>query len=354
MGDDHAVAVAGIDPHVVVVAAGRVLARDHVDGAAAVGRHREGRRQEVRLVLVVRRHHDPRVVVRAPHGVAVAGDARPGAAAVGRTPDLAVLGLAPVPWNPVAGLEHGVDALRVRGRDRHRDLAHRQVGQPDAVVGTVELLPGVAAVAGDVQAAAGSAAGAAVGVDLELPRPGEQVARVDRVERDVRAPGVLVHEEDALPALAAVHGAVDPALLLRPVGMPEGAGVDDVGIGRMDGEPGNAPGLLEPHQRPGRPRVRGLVDPLPDGDVAADLPLAGPGPDDVGIGQGDPQRADRLHRLVVEDGVPVHPAVGGLVDAPGGGADVVGVGVARQAGGRGEAVALGADVAPLEVGVGFG
>ena len=207
---------------------------------------------------------------------------------------------------------------------------------------------------GDVQAAARSAARAAVGVDLELPGPGEQVARVDRVERDVRAPRVLIDKEDALPVLAAVHGAVDPALLLRPVGMHEGADVDDVGIGRMDGEPGNAPGLFEPHQRPGRPRVRGFVDPLPDGDVAADLPLAGPGPDDVGIGQGDPQRADRLHRLVVEDGVPVHPAVGGLVDAPGGGADVVGVGVARQAGRCGEAVALGTDVAPLEVGVGFG
>ena len=352
--DDHAVAVAGVDPHVVVVAAGRVLARDHVDRAAAVGRDREGGGQEVRLVLVVGRDHDPRVVVRPAHGVAVAGDALPGAAAVGGAPHLPVLGLAAVPRNPVAGLKHRVDALRVRGRDRHRDLAHRQVGQPDAVVGPIQLLPGVAAVARDVQAAAGSAAGAPVGVNLELPRPREEVARVDRVERDVGAAGVLVHEEDALPALAAVRGAVDAALLLRAVGMPQRADVDDVGIGRMDGEPGNAARLLQPHERPGPAGVGRLVDALPDGDVAADLTLAGTGPDDVGIGRGHPQRADRLHWLVVEDGVPVHAAVGRLVDASGGGAHVVGVGVARQAGGRGEAVAFGPDVAPLEVGVGFG
>ena len=292
--------------------------------------------------------------MRAAHGVAVAGDAGPGAAAVGRAPDLAVLGLASVPRNPVAGLEHRIDALRIRGRDRHRDLAHREVGQPDAVIRTIELLPAVAAVARDVQAAAGSAAGAAIRVNLQLPRPREQVARVDGVESDVGAPRVLVHEEHVLPALAAVHGAEDAAFGLRPVGVAERADVDDVGIGRMDGEPGNASGLFEPHERPGHPAVGGLVDPLPDGDVAADLPLAGAGPDDVGIGQGHPQRADRLHRLVVEDGVPVNAAVGGLVDAPGGGADVVGVGVAGQTGGRGEAVALGADVAPLEVGVALG
>ena len=292
--------------------------------------------------------------MRATHGVAVAGDEGPAAAPVGRAPYLAVLGLAAVPWNPVAGLEHRIDALRIRGRDRDSDLAHRKSRQPHLIVGARELLPGVAAVAGDVQPAPGPTAGAPVGVDLQLPHAGEQVARVDGIQCDVGAAGVLVHEEHLLPAVAAVHGAEDAPLRLRPVGMAEGADVYDVGVGRMDGEPGNAPGLLQPHERPGPPRVGGLVGPLPHGDVAADLPLAGARPDDVGIGHGHAQRTDRLNRLVVEDGVPVHAAVGGLVDAPGGRPEVVGVRVARDAGGRGEAVALGPDVAPLKVGVALG
>ena len=352
--DDHAVAVPGVDPHVVMVAARSVLARDHVDRARAVGRDREGGSQEVRLVLVIGRNDHARVVVRAAHGVAVAGDEGPAAAPVGRAPDLAVLGLAALPRNPVAGLEHRVHALRIRGRDRDSDLAHRKSRQPELIVGSGELLPGVAAVAGDVQAAARSTAGAPVSVDLQLPHAGVQVAWVDGVERDVGAPGVLVHEEHLLPAVAAVHGAEDAPLRLRPVGMPKGADVDDVGIGRMDGEPGNAPGLLQPHERPAPPRVGGLVDALSHRDVAADLPLASTRPDDVGVGHGHAQRTDRLNRLVVENSVPVHAAVGGLVDAPGGRPEIVGVRVARDAGGRGEAVALGPDVAPLEVGVALG
>ena len=102
------------------------------------------------------------------------------------------------------------------------------------------------------------------------------------------------------------------------------------------------------------PAVGRLVDPLPHRDVAADLPFARSRPDNVRIGRRDTQRPDRLHGLIVEDGVPVHAAVGGLVDAARCGADIVGVGVAGDAGGSREAVAFRADVAPLEGGVGGG
>ena len=50
------------------------------------------------------------------------------------------------------------------------------------------------------------------------------------IDGDVRAAGVLVDEQRALPGLAAVGGAVDAALLLRTVGVAERAGEHDIGI----------------------------------------------------------------------------------------------------------------------------
>ena len=150
--------------------------------------------------------------------------------------------------------------------------------------------PGHAAVARGEEPAAGTAAVAAPGVDLERPHPGEEDARVLRVHRDVGAAGVLVGEERLGPGLAAVGGAEDAALLLRAVGVAERARQHDVGILRVDHEARDAAGLLQAHERPGLAGVHGLVDALAERDVAADLALAGARPDDVRIGGRDGER----------------------------------------------------------------
>src|SRR5207302_918051 len=75
----------------------------------------------------------------------------------------------------------------------------------------LELLPGVAAVGRAVQAAAGPAAGQLPGAAAGLPQGGEQHARVGRVEANLDGAGVGVLLEDLLPGLAAVGGAVDAA-----------------------------------------------------------------------------------------------------------------------------------------------
>src|SRR5881396_3900486 len=74
---------------------------------------------------------------------------------------------------------------------------------------------------------------------------------------------------------------------------------------------------------PGLPGVGGLVDAVADRDVTADPCLARAGPDDVGIGERDREGAERLHRLIVEDRLPVHAAVRRLPDPARRGADVV-------------------------------
>src|SRR5262249_20138498 len=85
--DDVAIAVGGIDPHVVVVA-GRRNTPGQIDaGAPAVQRLGEFGGQEVRLVLVVGRDGEPRVVVRAAAEAAIGADELPVLAAVVAAPE---------------------------------------------------------------------------------------------------------------------------------------------------------------------------------------------------------------------------------------------------------------------------
>ena len=107
------------------------------------------------------------------------------------------------------GLDHGVDALRVGRGDRRRRPCptgraagrcpcRRRFFAAGRASGP-ELLPGVAAVAGDVQAAAWSAADQVPRLAAGLPHAGEEDARVVRVDGHVRGAGVDVLEQHAVP-----------------------------------------------------------------------------------------------------------------------------------------------------------
>ena len=103
------------------------------------------------------------------------------------------------------------------------------------------------------------------------------------------------------------------------------------------------PVSLSPMLLPGGAGVGGLVDAVAHHVAVADRPrFAGAGPHDARIRRRDRERADRLHRLLVEDRREGPRAVGGLPDAARRGADVVGRRVARGAGdGRDPACGLG-------------
>src|SRR5581483_2968294 len=77
-------------------------------------------------------------------------------------------------------------------------------------------LPGLAAVRRAVDARAGPAVAAEVGLPLGVPPHREDAVRIVRVDMDVRCAGrVVVALEDALPGLAAVRRQVDAALAAR-------------------------------------------------------------------------------------------------------------------------------------------
>src|SRR5574341_562908 len=119
------------------------------------------------------------------------------------------------------------------------------------------------------------------------------------IHGDIRAAGAPVGKQDLVPRLPAVRGAKHAAVRLRSVAVPLGAGEHQVRVLRVNHHARDAAGVLEPHAGPGLPRVQRLVDAVPQRDVAPDVRLAGPGPNNVGIGRCDGQRADGLHAVVV-------------------------------------------------------
>ena len=242
--EHHAVAVFGIDPElVIVVAAGRAL--DGNPRLAGVERH-VGRGVDVvgavgvggidgDLAEVPAAAPEPLLAIdQLPRCAGVVGDVD-AAGGLGRR-----WRRAPRPRGRVARrraeiIHNRPEAVGIAGRDGDADLAD------EVVVGQAagQLMPGVAAVGGFIQAAAGHIGG-----------------RIDRPWRTARGPqrcverarilgidgqidradivGIGLLEQNLLPVRAAVGGAIDAALGVGVVDVAESRYIDAVGIGGVD------------------------------------------------------------------------------------------------------------------------
>ena len=314
---------------------------------AAVERPRKGSGKEKHFVLVVRCDLRARVVVRAPAELAVGVDHLPVLAAVVGTPQLAELPGAVRLRDAVTGFNLRVHAVGIFLGHAHGNSAHGRMRQAM----TFQALPGDATVCRPEQAAAGPAAGAAPGVNLDLPHAGKKDSRIVGIHSHVRAARVFVDEKHFVPRFSAVAAAEDAALWLRSVGVAQRAREHDVWIARVDLHAADTACLLQSHQRPGLAGVHGFVNTLSHGDVAADERFAGPRPHDIRIARRYCQRTDGRHRFRVENGVPVDPAIGAFENASGGRAHIPDVWSSRHSGDRCGAVAFGADVPILELAV---
>jgi len=90
--------------------------------------------------------------------------------------------------------------------------------------------------------------------------------------------------------------------------------------------------FLFPNVLPGFAGVAGFVDAVADFDVAANVGLAGTGVDDIRIGRRDGQRTERRSRLIVGNRLPVNAAVGRFPYSAGGSGGVASKRIARHAG----------------------
>src|SRR5512144_1668832 len=106
-----------------------------------------------------------------------------------------------------------VDAVRVAWCNRDGNLAERVIGSRQAVSG--DPGPRRARVVRDIDPAAQAAAVQIVAVNDELPHAGVQRLRIGRIDREIRAAGVVVDGEHVLPRRTAVTRVKDAALALR-------------------------------------------------------------------------------------------------------------------------------------------
>ncbi len=260
-----------------------------------------------------------RVIPGALAEAVVVGEDVPGFAAVVGAEDAALL-----------GFDDGPDAIGIGAGDGDADAAENGFGQAVAF----EFLPGGAAIGGAIEAAAGAAAVEAPRSAAHLPERGVDDVGIGGIEGEIDAAGLGIFVENFLPGLAAILRAEDAALFVVGEGMAEGGDEGDVGIFGIDDQASDGVGVAEADEFPGGSGVDGFVDAVAADDVAAHAGFAGADVDDVGIGLGDGDGADGgrgVFRLV-EDGPPVEAAVGGLPDAAGSRAHVVGVGLSDDAG----------------------
>src|SRR5215207_7272148 len=97
-------------------------------------------------------------------------------------------------------------------------------------------------------------------VAAPLPDGGVQHARIPDVHAQgsrARAIALVQHE---IPRLAAVPGAVHAAFGVGAPGSAEGANVDDVGVGGMDGEAADMAGGAEADVAPRAPAIVRAID----------------------------------------------------------------------------------------------
>ena len=231
---------------------------------------------------------------------------------------LAAEGAAVVPRR----LDDRVDHVRVNRRNRHPDpplVARRQPA--------VDRAPGVSAVRGLVDPGARPAVDHRPLVPPPLPRRRVHHVRVARVEVDLVDAGVLVDFEHALPRVAAVGRAVEPALAALGPQRPLRRDEHRARIVGMHRDHADVARRLQPHVRERPPAVDRLVDAVAIAHRALAVVLAGADPQREVVVRVERDRADRVRAVVVEDGRPGRPRVGRLPDVPRRGRDVPGAAV---------------------------
>ncbi len=278
---EQPVAVERVDPERLVVAVH--VARDALEGAAAVRGLRQPARERVERVLVRRVGEDVGVVEGPEVDVPVVVDHAPRLAVVVRAEERAGGRI----------LRDQVDHVRARLRDADARPRHRLVRQ------RLDLLPRLAQVARDVEPGLPAAVVEAPRPAAERPHPRVRVARVREVDVQVRAAGVLVDVEDLLPARAAVRRLEDAALLVRAPLAAERADQRDVRIARVHHDPLDPLRALEAEVRPRRAAVGRAPDAEAVADRVARVALARAEPDDVRVRRRDGDRADRVRLLVL-------------------------------------------------------
>ena len=326
--------IGGVDPQVMEVTVRPVA--DRGERLALIGRPEE--RGVLRIdhvgILVVGEHM--RVVERALTDRPVLVHQGPGRARIVALVEAALV-----------VLDERVDTVGVRGRERDADPPDQSSREPRVAR---DLLPRLAAVGALEESRPRAAGRHLILLAVCLPERSVEHVGIRAIDRDVDRPRPLVTKEHATPVLAAIGRLEHATLRARHTVLAEARDVDDVRIGRVDADLGDAMRLRESDMGPVLPGISGAIHTVAGHDVAADRRLAHADVHEVGVRL---THRDRAHRcrpdLTVRDGEPGVAAVHRLPKAAAGGTEVRFVASADHAGRRDRAAAaVGPDVAPPE------
>ena len=107
-----------------------------------------------------------------------------------------------------------------------------------------------------------------------------------------------------------------PRSSFGPYGWPSTATNSRFGIARVDGDLRDLLAVAQAEMRPGLAGVGGFVDAVADREIGTLQSLAAADVDDVRIGRRDGDRADGSGRLIVEDRIPGAAVVGRFQTPP--------------------------------------
>ena len=294
----HGLGVVRIDPDLAEVHRSPVLVAAELPGRAPVGRAPDP------VVLIVGRQRLVQVVQALQLRPLVVAQRL---LAVGRNLDLRV---------------HDV---RIGGGGGQRDPPHRSARQPVAA----QPRPGVAAVVGAPDAAAGPPADEAACRPSPLVGGREEGVGVGGMQDEVGRARVVVHAQHVAPGAAPVDGLEYAAFGVGPEEATVRRDPRHVGIARVRDHARDRLRLAQPRVREGLAAVGGLVDPVAERRTLPVVGLAGAHPHDVRVGRRDRDVAHRVRPVAVEDGTEGGPVVRGLPEPSRREADEVGVGVLR-------------------------
>ncbi len=343
---DHVRSVARVDPEEVVVVAPR-RSLEEAEGLAAIRGTPDRLAGHVHGLRIVGVHGEPAEVAAGQYGVAVR-ELPMGAAVVG----------AVEPARVVRGRRRGERrSFDCHRRIDDRPAAARRHREPDAPqvrrrqpLG--EAVPVDAAVGALVDAGSRPRLGHEVvqpRVNAHLPHGGVHHRGVGGIPGEIHGPGRIVHVQLLLPMLAAVGRQVHAALGVGAEHVPHRGHQHPIRIVRIHQNAPDVVGGLEPDVGPRIPGIVRPVDSVAGGNVVARSDLSGSDVDDVGIGRGDGQGAHGRRGLMLHQPLPGASGIGGLPDPAARRPEVEGVRFAGHSfGDRRPAGAEGTDESPVQ------
>src|SRR5579872_2566037 len=156
--------------------------------------------------------------------------------------------------------------------------------------------------------------------------------RVVGIKSYIDSTCVLILVQDFVPGLAAVNGAENSTLGVRPERMAQRCDINNVRILWIDNHFADRSRVVQAYVFPGLPAVDCFINSVPVRDIATNTRFASANVNDVWIGGRNRQASDRADSLLVENRRPRHRAVGRFPHSAAGRAKIISCGITGYAG----------------------